>query len=76
MTVIDNGVVKLEEFARLAPKIENHVHLDGSYDHEILYRIAKKHVDDLPEEITVPVLERKVPLRRIVRESKNLEEFA
>ena len=60
MTVIDTGVLKLREFACIAPKIENHVHLDGSYDHEILYNIAKKHVDELPAEITVPVLERKV----------------
>ena len=66
--IVDTGIVKLDEFVRVAPKIENHVHLDGSYDHGILYRVAKQYVDELPEEATVPVLNRKIPVRKLVQQ--------
>lgn len=37
-----------------APKVELHVHLDGSFDSEVLFRAAQKHLEELPEKVRTP----------------------
>ena len=41
---------EIKAFVQRAPKFENHVHLDGAYDLELVYKYLKQFQDQLPEE--------------------------
>jgi hypothetical protein len=62
-------------FVHRSPKIENHVHLDGAWDIELLLKYCKKYVDDLPETVTEPMSQKKIHLRQIVRGIHSVEDL-
>ena len=56
-----------------APKVELHVHLDGSWDGPHLYLMAKKHVDRLPASADVGGTP--MPLQQAVRDARSPQDF-
>jgi len=44
----------ITEIIKGAPKVELHVHLDGAFNTEALYKAAQLYLDDLPEEVLTP----------------------
>lgn len=61
---------ELEEFLFSLPKVELHVHLDGSFEHDILYRhLLWKGISCLPKHATLPWDESLFPVRHLVEET-------
>lgn len=52
-SITANGAFDSEAVKR-APKVELHVHLDGSFDSAVLFRAAQKHLEELPEKVRTP----------------------
>jgi len=65
-----------EEFARLVPKVENHVHLDGSFDYDYLLELLLLPglAEGLPEHGEVPVRGTRFPVRGAALEVRALLE--
>ena len=56
-----------------APKVELHVHLEGSWHGPHLYEMAMRHVDKLPE--SVDVAGKAVPLQQAIRDADGAQDF-
>jgi len=67
----------MESFLRDLPKIELHVHLDGSFDSSLLHAHLKlsKNNECLPVEVNVPWAEETIPVRKLVEECKDIHAF-
>ena len=65
----------IKSFVARAPKIETHIHLDGAWDIDYLYEQTKKHQDNLPEEVVVPITEQVIKLREVVRNLKSVDDL-
>jgi len=67
----------MESFLRDLPKIELHVHLDGSFNSSILHTHLKlsKNNECLPVEVNVPWTEETIPVRKLVEECKDIHAF-
>eukprot|EP00439_Symbiodinium_sp_Y106_P039193 s2043_g4.t2 len=57
-----------EELLLAAPKVELHVHLDGSFDAGVLFRAAQAHLEELPEKVRTPWDGKMLEVRKAVRE--------
>ena len=55
--------------------MELHVHLDGAFDHKLLFELAKSRVDELPLEVESAVTGKAMPLREQVRACAKQEDF-
>jgi len=58
-----------------APKVEVHVHLDGSFDSEVLFRAAQKHLEELPVQVRTPWDGKMLEVREAIRKCKDLAQF-
>jgi len=60
----------LEEFLHSLPKVELHVHLDGSFEHDIIYQhLLKKGLMCLPVHTTLPWDASLFPVRSLVEQT-------
>lgn len=60
----------LEEFLHSLPKVELHVHLDGSFEHDIIYQhLLKKGLMCLPVHTTLPWDSSLFPVRSLVEQT-------
>ena len=66
---------RMSDFIEGAPKIENHVHLDGSYDFDLVFEMMKKYTDELPEKVIAPVINREIPSRKLAHEIQTIDEM-
>ena len=68
---------EIESFIKDIPKIELHVHLDGSFCPEILYRYLRdtRSLDCFPTESILPWDDSIWPVRSLVEACKNLNDF-
>ena len=69
---------ELEAFVKALPKVELHVHLDGSFDDERLFRYLQENKDvleSLPEETTLPWDQSLWPVRKMVSECKDVADL-
>ncbi|CAE7286274.1 ADA, partial [Symbiodinium necroappetens] len=57
-----------EELLLAAPKVELHVHLDGSFDAAVLFRAAQAHLEELPEKVRTPWDGKMLEVQKAVRE--------
>lgn len=65
----------LAETLRAAPKVELHVHLDGSFDTQTLFDAARKHMAELPEENITPWDGKTLKIRSELAKCKDAQEF-
>ncbi|CAE7228185.1 ADA [Symbiodinium sp. KB8] len=56
------------ELLLAAPKVELHVHLDGSFDAAVLFRAAQAHLEELPEKVRTPWDGKMLEVQKAVRE--------
>lgn len=68
---------EIEKLVRWIPKVELHVHFDGSWDPTIIYNHLQENGnhDLLPEKSILPWDQSEYPVRQLVRECKNKMEF-
>mmetsp|Transcript_11399 Transcript_11399/g.18899 ORF Transcript_11399/g.18899 Transcript_11399/m.18899 type:complete len:427 (+) Transcript_11399:84-1364(+) len=70
---------EIEKFIQDMPKIELHVHLDGSFDPEILYRhLQDNHKNDyecLPVNSVLPWDQSLWPVRQLVKDCESMVQF-
>ena len=69
---------QLEAFCRWMPKVELHVHFDGSWDPTMLYSLLckdKESLQKLPEQSHLPWDDSYYPVRRLVEGCKNEGDF-
>ena len=68
---------ELEKFVRSIPKVELHVHFDGSFDFNLLhsYLTSSGNYHCLPSTVTSPWDQSSRPIRTIVQECKDLNDF-
>jgi len=57
------------------PKVELHIHLDGSFDPPLLWEAAQRNREALPEEVQSAVTGKPMPVRSEVDNCRNLEDF-
>ncbi|CAJ1427974.1 unnamed protein product [Effrenium voratum] len=55
--------------------VEVHVHLDGSFDSEVLFRAAQKHLEELPVQVRTPWDGKMLEVREAIRKCKDLAQF-
>mmetsp|Transcript_42201 Transcript_42201/g.78496 ORF Transcript_42201/g.78496 Transcript_42201/m.78496 type:complete len:410 (-) Transcript_42201:230-1459(-) len=53
-----------------APKVELHVHLDGSFDAGVLFRAAQAHLEELPEKVRTPWDGKMIEVRKAVADCR------
>lgn len=66
-----------EHYIKNMPKVELHVHLDGSFSQEILYRHLQQNAnyDCFPSNTILPWDQSLWPVRQLVEECKNFNQF-
>ncbi|CAK9085835.1 Adenosine deaminase (Adenosine aminohydrolase) [Durusdinium trenchii] len=69
-------VVQAQPELKKAPKVELHVHLDGSFDSRVLFRAALQHLEELPEKVRTPWDGKLLDVRQAIQDcGEDLEKF-
>lgn len=66
---------ELRQWLLSLPKVELHVHLDGAFDPEFLFHLAREKLEQLPMEVESAMTGKAMPLRAAVRACDSLADF-
>lgn len=69
------GTEGVEEVVRRAPKAELHVHLDGAFNIDVLFRASKEKLAELPESVKTPWDGKPIHVRDAVAACSGIGDF-